>query len=332
MSNGISRRAEMAIATGLALSVCIATEACGGGKAPMNPETAGGSAVAIAGNRAAGSGTAAVVATAGSSGQTSSSATPASGGSSASTMMCGAPMQDCCAGGVCMSGARCLQNKCFSCGAPGQQCCSSNLCQSGCCVNNVCLAPGASCGATGGMCNADGCSACGGAAEGCCPGGGCHSGLVCKSSNAVATVPGTSPGAGPGAAPTAPAAMSCTACGHANEACCPDRTCTDGICVGTLNTACRSDCGGADQPCCNLQGGMACASDLSCIGMMCQRCGKPGQPCCMAADAGMSMTCGGFGLTCVDGQCAQCGGPGGPCCSGTFACVNGQCTNGKCSD
>lgn len=60
-----------------------------------------------------------------------------------------------------------------ACGRPGFPCCSGNACgEGGCCVSGVCAAPGAVCGALGGLCANGTCGTCGGAGLNCCPTGG----------------------------------------------------------------------------------------------------------------------------------------------------------------
>ncbi len=56
-----------------------------------------------------------------------------------------------------------------ACGGPGFACCPGNACTGGgCCVQGVCAAPGAVCGALGGVCSDGVCGTCGGAGMACC--------------------------------------------------------------------------------------------------------------------------------------------------------------------
>jgi hypothetical protein len=214
-----------------------------------------------------------------------------------------------------------------TCGGPGQACCPGDSCSSGCCVNDICLANGTSCGAGFGTCMDNACSNCGKAGQGCCPGRTCQAGSACGGAN------------------------TCIACGGADERCCADRLCAAGSCVGAEPGVCKTGCGARDQMCCvaepggftaggGILGGVIpnvpnnsgmCVAALSCLRGKCTPCGAEGEACCPGTDS-----CDGA-LQCIDSTCAKCGQPGQACCAPTATNLDGcvgplnVCQNGACS-
>lgn len=217
-----------------------------------------------------------------------------------------------------------------ACGGPGQACCPGDACSSGCCVNDICLANGTSCGAGFGMCMDNACSGCGKAGQSCCPGRTCQPGSACGSSNM------------------------CLACGGADQRCCADGQCSAGACVGRSTSdpgTCRTGCGAKDQMCCTGEAGGftagggflggvlnavsnntgMCVGDLSCLRGKCSPCGAEGEACCPGA-----ASCDNS-LECIDSKCQKCGQPGQACCAPTAANLDGclgplnVCQNGACT-
>ncbi|HEY6723868.1 MAG TPA: hypothetical protein VI197_07545, partial [Polyangiaceae bacterium] len=91
------------------------------------------------------------------------------------------------------------------------------------------------------------------------------------------------------------------------------RVCEAGVCVGFgMDSACETECGAPDQPCCGGGDG-DCQSGLDCNDGTCEGepCGAVGLACC----DGMGMGCFG-GAECVAGTCEaapeDCGGMGEP--------------------
>ncbi|HEX6244293.1 MAG TPA: hypothetical protein VFZ61_25425 [Polyangiales bacterium] len=214
-----------------------------------------------------------------------------------------------------------------TCGGPGQACCPGDSCSSGCCVNDICLANGTSCGMGFGSCTDNACTNCGKAGQGCCPGRTCQSGSACGAAN------------------------TCVACGGADERCCADRVCSAGACVGAEPGVCKAGCGARDQMCCvpeaggftgggGILGGVLpnvptnsgmCVAELSCLRGKCTPCGAENEACCPGSNS-----CDGD-LQCIDSKCAKCGQPGQACCAPTATNLDGcfgplnVCQNGACS-
>ena len=247
------------------------------------------------------------------------------------------------------------------CGAPGYTCCAGNSCNNGgCCVSDICMAPGGVCSAAlgGGTCNAGACGNCGGPGLPCC--GADPKTGVCTAASTVCASSGTCAkcgelgiaccaGATPGAAGTcsAPGTLCsnnfCVPCGVPGSACCAGNQCGqpaccyDNLCVGengvcgssagTCKAGRCSGCGVATQPCCNG----TCYDGLLCTGGTCTSCGHTGEPCCQSSTTSgqcqSGLACSGTGS---DGRCARCGQLGDICCVGSAPCADGCCSGGRC--
>jgi hypothetical protein len=141
------------------------------------------------------------------------------GSCTAGTFTCGGDMENCCTSGggaYCTSpGLACVPrfgpDLCEACGGPGEPCCPGQACDGGgCCVDNDCVAPGASCGGTAGLCSAGSCAGgtCGRPGQPCCPGG-----IGCSAPYAVCV-----------------GGSVCETCGNSGDRCCsPDNHCNGSL-------------------------------------------------------------------------------------------------------
>jgi len=203
-----------------------------------------------------------------------------------------------------------------NCGAAGQGCCPGEACESGgCCVDQVCMASGQSCGHGLGACSSGSCGGCGALGEPCCAEyvsetcSGLVDSSVCGGCTQTGTICTTSDPSG-----------TCVACGGVGQKCCID-SCVGEYTVcetfaddatGQFESVCTAQCGQPGQPCCE---GFVCKNEGCCMGSP----GSGGGDTCVA-----SPTCG-----CSAGQCTTCGLSGLPCCAGGVCQVNqGNCTLG----
>jgi hypothetical protein len=109
------------------------------------------------------------------------------------------------------AGLACDGGRCNTCGGPGQPCCPGQACGAGgCCVDNDCVADGASCGGSAGTCSGGACDggACGRPGQPCCPGGiGCSAPYAICAGGSV-----------------------CETCGNEGDVCCsPGRHCNGSL-------------------------------------------------------------------------------------------------------
>ncbi len=117
-------------------------------------------------------------------------------------------------------------------------------------------------------------------------------------------------------------------CGQSNDQCCwsGSECAVDNFCA---NKTC-TPCGGANEACCpESLGRFVCDhSGLRCMNDECTPCGGPGQACCGDKSCATDTRCGPKTDT-----CDACGGIGEQCCAknGVESCdANAQCTSGKC--
>jgi hypothetical protein len=239
------------------------------GGSPATGGAAGTSGTPESGGTPASGGTAGTAGTPESGGTPTSGGTaPAQGGSGGTATACGNLGEPCCAGDLCTAAASSCRalaggsNVCSPCGGPGETCCgvtaSQPSCtQGGCCIANVCIASGSSCGDQEGLCQAGACENCGGDGQACCGTGTCADWHECAAGDGGDV---------------------CRHCGADGESCCTNTLsprCAAGVvCVnssGTLSSECHATCGAVGQPCCtvtgtgnngcNETGGLTCTSD-----------------------------------------------------------------------
>ncbi len=196
------------------------------------------------------------------------------------------------------------------CGLPEQPCCPGDACGAGgCCVDQICVGAGQSCGHSLGACSGGSCGSCGALGQPCCPeylSNDCSAvpdAGACAGCTQVGTMCSNETGGG-----------TCIACGAPGQECCTYAclgqysTClsfTDD--AGKYESSCSLECGGAGQPCCQND---ACKDDGCCLA-------GPAGPVCA-----VSPTCG-----CTAGQCTTCGVQGLACCQGGTCQVDqGQCS------
>ena len=202
-----------------------------------SPGTSGGQAAATGGSAG----------TAENGGARAGSAT---GGGAGAAAACGNLGEPCCGGGACTAPASYCRanadgwNICSPCGGPGEACCavmaSQRSClQGGCCINDVCVANGSSCGDQEGLCQAGACENCGGDGQACCAGT-CPDWYECAGGDG---------------------GQVCRHCGADGESCCsngPSPRCeVSAVCVnssGALSSECHATCGAVGQPCCTVTG------------------------------------------------------------------------------
>ena len=133
------------------------------------------------------------------------------------------------------------------------------------------------------------------------------------------------------------------ACGNPGQACCANRACNAGCCVGaaanqrciangatctavggesggTCNNGRCSGCGAAlNQPCC--AGQICSGTGLVCEDEVCTSCGTEGGSCCANDSCGDGLACDPDNN---GGTCVSCGAPGQQCCPGS-TCKNDGC-------
>jgi hypothetical protein len=253
------------------------------------------------------------------------------------------------------------------CGAAGYPCCAGNSCQGGgCCVSDICMAPGGTCvGLGGGTCNAGACGACGGLGLPCCGADGGSGSGSCTAPNTRCSAGICAPCGEAGSACCAGAGGKgqcngahafcdnasnlCKVCGTPGNPCCPGTSacdapgcCYGGMCVaesgacgasaGTCQAGRCSGCGSATQPCCTVTSSSnTCYDGLLCKSSVCTPCGDLTQACCPSSSASgqcqAGLACSSSG---ADGVCGRCGSLGDVCCANR-ACNDGCCSaEGRC--
>jgi hypothetical protein len=263
---------------------------------------------------------------------------------------CGKINAVCCSSGTpCQSGAECKSTNseqawCMPlCGYEGNLCCSDGATP----PKHTCN-PGLACG----LSPDPYCYDCGDAGQMCCSGNSCNDGLTCGAGSIEAIHAGNPPLH----YPTCQTFISCgnkgqECCTHDKTVCptCPTSlcakglTCDSGKCsspgtgsggsggtagaggsAGSAGTptggAGGSQCGQANQPCCN---NVSCSLGTECKGGFCQLCGAQGQACCANSSCGANLECKG-------GFCSACGISGTPCCAGNSCDASSHCSGGYC--
>lgn len=190
-----------------------------------------------------------------------------------------------------------------------------------CCVGNVCIPAGLSCGTGMGICNGSSCGDAGAVGQACVQGQ-AFSGVAgdecffspwtgCTASDAVCTDGGL-----------------CAHCGSPREPCCGGVGCNgEQYCDETIS--CNPACGAPGQPCCDAviqcSGQQACVGGGDTPGVCTAACGAAGEPCCNGSPQVAACDEGGVCLSFPSTQTPSCQ-PGAPCEADAGSCTT--CGNG----